>query len=44
MEALLVTTNELGIEVNAERSERMFISCQQNVGKECNLKINDDIV
>jgi hypothetical protein len=32
-EALLVADNEIGLEVNVERSKYMFISREQNAGK-----------
>jgi hypothetical protein len=32
-EALLVTSKEIGLEVNAEKTEYICLSCEQNAGK-----------
>jgi hypothetical protein len=44
MEALLVTSKETGIEANAQKTKYMFISCQQNVGQNYNIKDSQKIL
>jgi hypothetical protein len=40
-ENLLVGTEKTGREVNAEKPERMFISCEENANQSHNLKVNN---
>jgi hypothetical protein len=34
--ALLVTSKEIGLEINAEKTEHMVMSCEQNAGENNN--------
>jgi sorting nexin-29 len=39
-EALVVASKEYGLEVNAEKTKYMFMSCDQNAGQNHNIKID----
>lgn len=41
IEASLVVSNEIGTEVNAEKSKCMFMPCQQVIGNKCNRRITN---
>jgi hypothetical protein len=40
-EALLVAGKEIGLEVNADKSKHMFMSCEQGTGQNWNIKIGN---
>jgi hypothetical protein len=40
-EALLVTSKEIGLEVNAEKTKYMFMSHEQNAGQNHNIKLDN---
>jgi hypothetical protein len=37
--SIIVASKRLGVEVNGEKSKNIFMSCQLNVGDNCNIKI-----
>jgi len=41
IEALLVSRKEIGLEVNADKSKYMIVSCDQNAGQSHNIKIDN---
>jgi len=40
-EALIVTSKEIGLEVNADKSKHMVMSQDQNAGRSHNMKTNN---
>jgi hypothetical protein len=40
-EALICASKEVGLEVNAEKTVYMLLSCHQNAGQNHNIKIGD---
>jgi hypothetical protein len=40
-EAVVVASKEIGLEVNAEKTEYMVMSCNQNAGQNHNIKFDN---
>jgi hypothetical protein len=44
IETLIDASKEVGLEINVEKTKYTLLSCKQNIGQNCGIKITDKII